>query len=541
MTDMAVQRSLKDLVYSLSYDHSRFLQLVECMHLYSEDGAQADVAALLSMADGARKLIDSIAAWREDSQPLKIAIAGDYSAGKSSFINHLLDDATLCPVRDDPTTSYVTAFKYGLDESIVRTSASGRTTKLTREAYHDQVQASGIGRATGRPRRFTITTPIAVLQGIELLDTPGFNNLRNASDTLVTENVLAGMDAVLFLVDVNTGTIPESGAQRLRALRELLPQATIRVMFTKSDAKAPGRLSLLTKDCQHRHAGLFDGDVLAYSTQDTGRTDIATREGIAALLQGMASARRDPAVQDIRSAVHQHNFQCQELLQRCYARLTARIAAQTARGVKAARNKQRLSERFDRMMVDFFPSYKSETQAVLRASFGVKEIAGTGWIFKDASIVRVAPSLHVALARFRPVEQMRIQLRAEVARCIDEETAEALRSIDNVCARATADTVPKAETLVNVNLGYLLIQKFDYDTAARAKLDDTLRHATSAIVDSLWNDWTLWLTGLHDNLADHYITPVIDDAHEQVQRMQDMLASCRSKLHITEPTALETT
>jgi GTPase SAR1 family protein len=540
MIDGFDQDALTEMRRNLLREGELCTQLAGATERAPGDDALADCSALLAMASGARNLALRIGQVLEVEPPLKIAVVGDYSAGKSSFINHLLGDDTLCPVRDDPTTSHVTVFGYGAEERIVRISPGGRGTKLTREQYVQQVQSSGTHRSPGKPRRFIIAAPIPVLKGIELLDTPGFNNLQNAGDTEVTEDVLDEVDAVLFLVDVNTGTIPESGAQRLRTIRSLFPQVPIRVMFTKSDAKAPGRLRTLKEDCQQRHGQLFDGEVLAYSTRDLGqRPDIASREAMAALFRQTAAFRLARERQLLTHDIRLHLRQRAPMLLRIEPRFGGLIEMQRARTVKANRSKARIRERFDRLQSDMASVYQSEVREALRASFRVKEIDGTGWFFKDARIVHLAPALPVALTTFGSVLEIRERMRSDTRRFIYEATEPALESVDATCAEAMADTAGRAEKLMAKSLGHLCNKTYDFDTTASEKLSEALAEHSPAIANALWEDWVLWIDGLYEIFEDEYLTPITEDAEDQVQALQGLLNNYRGLVLEAAATTME--
>lgn len=492
------------------------------------DDASAHRDALVSLAKVADTLAQRIKLTINDEPPLRIAVVGDYSAGKSSFINHLLRDDTLCPVRDDPTTSHVSVFGYSDHESITRRSQGGRNTRLTREQYTSQVQSSGVLRSRRKPSHFIVRVPIPILRGIELLDTPGFSNLKNAADTEVTENVLTGVDAVLFLVDANTGTIPESGAQRLQQIRVLAREAPIHIVFTKADTKAPGKLGMLREDCKQRHSGLFDGQVLAYSTLDDGeRSDIASRDTMSNLFGQMSSNRRRKELELLTHQIRLHVLERQHALQRLEPHLETLIAWQRARAASALTGKARIRERFERLQANMEPVYRSEVRDALQTSFRVTEIDGTGWIFKDARIVRCGPALPSTLTTFKSVREIRERLRSDISRHVHETTEIALRSVDATCTEATAETAGQAEKLITEKFERLLIQRFDYDTTAREKLGEALGQHSSAIAEALWGDWVLWIEGLYEILEDQHFGPIGEDAQRQSHALESVLRGYR--------------
>lgn len=511
-------------------------QIGHVTELLPKNEATAIRGTLLATADSAAMLALRIRHTLNDVSPLKIAVVGDYSAGKSSFINHLLEDDSLCPVRDDPTTSHVTVFGYSPVERIVRKTSAGRSTKLTRQLYSEQVQSTGKGRSRGKPSRFIIGAPISILQGIELFDTPGFHNLTNASDTITSESVLDEIDTVLYLVDVNTGTIPDSGLQRLRKIRAHLPQAAIRVMLTKSDTKAPSRLQSLKDDCQQKHGLLFDGPVLAYSTRVLQkRAEISSREAMSALFQQMAADRRDQAAESLVQGIRLHLAQRQQLVSNGVSHLGALMQAYTAHAAKIVKSKVRITEQFKRLRVEMGPVYQSEVGEGLRNSFRVEEIKGTGWVFNDARIVAAVPELAAGLATFKSVRELRSRLRTEVKRLVPVQTALALEYVDLNCSAANSDTADRAQGLIQELFGHLLDRKYDYDTVAREKLQQEMNRHAASFAAELWKDWVLWIDGIYENVEEYCLTPLVQQSQARAAMLQGLLDACHALEADTAP------
>lgn len=528
MTDFLDALALVEVQRNLFREEELHAQMTSAVEPDSSDRTIALDAELLAMAGDARTLASRIGDVLDDERPLRIAVIGDYSAGKSSFINHLLDDDLLCPVRDDPTTSHVTVFGYGPTERIASRSDAGRVTKLTREQYVEQVQASGNTRPKRKPRRFIVNAPIEVLRGIEILDTPGFNNLKDAGDTSTTENVLGEVDAVLFLVDVNNGTIPESGANRLRKVRKILPQAPLRVMFTKSDTKAPGRLRALKDDCKQRHGDLFDGEVLAYSTHDlASRADLVSRDAVSGLFASMAIERKDKAAQLLAHDIRAHFMRREQMLTRCIVQLDELIGIRTLHIDKAIKGREKIRERVDRVRIDMAAVYRAEVRDSLRASFRVVEISGTGWLFKDARILPVAPGLSGMLGRFRSVEEMRTRLRAEVKRFLPGELETALQCVDLNCSAATEETANRAGEMIKAAFDHLCNTTYDFDTTAQEKLSAALGKHCSAVAEALWQDWIGWIEGIYENIEEYCLMPMLEHSQERTRALRHLIDDYR--------------
>lgn len=197
--------------------------------------------------------------------PVKVAVVGDFSSGKSSFINSLLQDSTLCPERPDPTTSLVTTFTYGPKERILEYQDRGRPTTITRARYKQRVQTGGTKSAQ---RRFTFHLPHPLLKGLQILDTPGFNNQMNPADSEVTTSIMEDADAFLYLVDANTGTIADTGIKQVRQIRCESSDAPVYLIISKADQKSDSALIGIKARFRRDHGDLFHDRILTYTTQE---------------------------------------------------------------------------------------------------------------------------------------------------------------------------------------------------------------------------------------------------------------------------------
>ena len=129
-------------------------------------------------------------------------------------------------------------------------------------------------------RRFSFHLPNLLLKDVELLDTPGFNNPRNAKDSDVTSAIMDETDAFIYLVDAAAGTIAESGMARLREIRSRANDAPIYLMLSKADGKPPAALGRIKAELHKKHADLFSGPPLCWSSE-AARDDFDTRAALA--------------------------------------------------------------------------------------------------------------------------------------------------------------------------------------------------------------------------------------------------------------------
>ena len=139
-------------------------------------------------------------------EPMKVAITGQFSSGKSTFLNALLAKNIL-PTGITPVTSKVNYIRYG-DELKIRVKY-----KDGRDEYHD---IESINRFTDQRKGvedidyLTLYSPLNMLKDIVFVDTPGLNSSSH-SDTQTTIKVLQEVDGIIWLTLIdNAGKMSET-------------------------------------------------------------------------------------------------------------------------------------------------------------------------------------------------------------------------------------------------------------------------------------------------------------------------------------------
>lgn len=155
-----------------------------------------------------KKLFEKL--LRRSHYPMEVAITGQFSSGKSTFLNALLQKDIL-PTGITPVTSKVNFINYGPKYKLKVTYLSGS------EAFHP---IEDISLFTDQRERvtdikyLTLYAPMDILKDISFVDTPGLNSLSDA-DTTTTQKVLRDVDGIIWLTLLdNAGK--ESEAQTLK-------------------------------------------------------------------------------------------------------------------------------------------------------------------------------------------------------------------------------------------------------------------------------------------------------------------------------------
>jgi len=156
---------------------------------------------------------------RRVEYPIEIAIVGQFSSGKSTFLNALLSKDIL-PTGITPVTSKVTYINYGERYEMKVTYLSGKEVFIPineMDSYLDQ------RKSTIKDIKYlTLYAPLDLLKTISLVDTPGLNS-QSQRDTQTTHKVLQDVGGIIWLSLIdNAGKHSEaiSLEQYMKAFKE---------------------------------------------------------------------------------------------------------------------------------------------------------------------------------------------------------------------------------------------------------------------------------------------------------------------------------
>lgn len=143
---------------------------------------------------------------RRSKYPMEVAIVGQFSSGKSTFLNALLSKDVL-PTGVTPVTSKVNYINYG-DEYKLKVSYNNGV-----DEYHALEAISKFTdqrKAVEDVKYLTLYAPMDILKEISFVDTPGLNS-QSLSDTQATRKILRDVDGIIWLTLLdNAGKQSES-------------------------------------------------------------------------------------------------------------------------------------------------------------------------------------------------------------------------------------------------------------------------------------------------------------------------------------------
>jgi len=131
---------------------------------------------------------------RRAKYPMEVAIVGQFSSGKSTFLNALLSKDVL-PTGITPVTSKVNFLNYGDEYKLKITFKSGATEF---HAIEHLAKFTDQREAIQDIKYLSIYAPVEMLREISFVDTPGLNS-QSKFDTDTTNSILRDVDGIIWL------------------------------------------------------------------------------------------------------------------------------------------------------------------------------------------------------------------------------------------------------------------------------------------------------------------------------------------------------
>jgi len=404
---------IKALIINLKAECAALKRLT----LLTKDEAPPEVTGYLhQMAKQSNDLVTRLIKSEEGSLPITVAVVGDFSAGKSSFINHFLQDGSICPEDVSPTTSVVTRFMYGSEERVTIHSSGKKRRKIGHEDYVRRVKEQPKDSTINQNVRFTFEMPNDALRGLELLDTPGLNNPKNPNDDNVAESIMAESDAFICLIDGNLGEIPQSAFKTLERLKSKAPDSTILLLINKADTKSPPAILRIKNTFKAKNGNLFDGHILTYSTKED-RHDIDTRHDITSLLADLRNHATKKKCASLGRSVKRHY----DTRLTAGAKIEAILDIKTAEIECEARHRDERLEKVGSCYREFSQQacrqFIDELGDALRCSLVVEEVPNSGWFWNDGCVI------------YKPKTLMEKIKSSRIFQSLNEETNRILRPL----------------------------------------------------------------------------------------------------------------
>lgn len=203
-----------------------------------------------------------------------VAFVGEFSAGKTSIVNKILESSSGAKVELPTSTKATTAIPTYISENSQSKGATfqfftpdNRLKGLTEEAFK-KVSKEILDEVDGVSaliKYFIMTCNNPQLENLSILDTPGFNS-NDTEDTERTIGVINECDALFWIFDVNAGEVNKSS---LNIIKKNLMKP-LYVVINKTDTKAKGEVEKVESHIKttFQNAGITVQDYIWYSKKE---------------------------------------------------------------------------------------------------------------------------------------------------------------------------------------------------------------------------------------------------------------------------------
>lgn len=177
---------------------------------------------------------------------VKVAFIGEFSAGKTSIVNRLLQEgdphAIQLPVSSKATTAIPTyisgrkgggkaTYRFYTPDSILKEISEDTFRRVSKEVLEE------VGGVSSMIKYFVMAYANKGLERLSILDTPGFSS-QDGVDEQRTMEVINECDALFWVVDVNSGTL---NTRSIRVICQYLHKP-LYIIINKVDTKSPSEV-----------------------------------------------------------------------------------------------------------------------------------------------------------------------------------------------------------------------------------------------------------------------------------------------------------
>ena len=177
---------------------------------------------------------------------VKVAFIGEFSAGKTSIVNRLLQKgdphAIQLPVSSKATTAIPTyisgrkgggkaTYRFYTPDSILKEISEDTFRRVSKEVLEE------VGGVSSMIKYFVMAYANKGLERLSILDTPGFSS-QDDKDEQRTMEVINECDALFWVVDVNNGQL---NSRSISVIRQYLHKP-LYIIINKVDTKSPSEV-----------------------------------------------------------------------------------------------------------------------------------------------------------------------------------------------------------------------------------------------------------------------------------------------------------
>lgn len=173
---------------------------------------------------------------------VKVAFIGEFSAGKTSIVNRLLQEgdphAIQLPVSSKATTAiptYISGRKGGGKATYRFYTPDSKLKEISEDTFRrvSKEVLEEVGGVSSMIKYFVMAYANKGLERLSILDTPGFSS-QDKEDERRTMEVINECDALFWVVDVNNGQL---NSRSIRVIRQYLHKP-LYIIINKVDTKS---------------------------------------------------------------------------------------------------------------------------------------------------------------------------------------------------------------------------------------------------------------------------------------------------------------
>ncbi|HPM01280.1 MAG TPA: dynamin family protein [Candidatus Cloacimonadota bacterium] len=265
-----------------------------------------------------------------------IGVGGGFSAGKSSFINSILNFDIL-PRNVTPTTAIPTYLINSDSNSIEIKTATNNLIEITEEEFKSITHNQSISLNTVSLIDFAVVrTKNINHENIVILDTPGYSKPdldmpEENTDYYKAKKQLENTDALFWLIDIESGTLPNSDISFIKSMNYKNP---IVFIVNKADKKNDSDINMIVKQVEQTiiQQNLPFYGVVAYSSANH-------KEYNSELIKSYLNEMNRDSFRDTNSIElklnqilneYDHYFESQDMLNKNYKRVLNQINNRTS-------------------------------------------------------------------------------------------------------------------------------------------------------------------------------------------------------------------
>ncbi len=202
----------------------------------------------LLMFQEIQKELQLVASYPSLFQKTMVAVGGEFSAGKSTFLNNLLGLKLKLPEDIDPTTAIPTYCLKDKKEVLMGFSQNGGMVELPHLAFdHQFLKSLGFNLKEIMPFML-LSAPSVPFEFLCFIDTPGFNSAKQGytgGDKEASKESLKHAKHILWFISCESGEIHKDDLEYLQELYE--EGKHVFIVLSRADRRTKSQLEEVAK------------------------------------------------------------------------------------------------------------------------------------------------------------------------------------------------------------------------------------------------------------------------------------------------------